>query len=62
MILLMIEREDWFAVYINAIVEEFDPHTFYFAPRKKEEFDVAMSGNFEGIGARLQKKMKYKNN
>ncbi|RIA08703.1 carboxyl-terminal processing protease [Flavobacteriaceae bacterium MAR_2010_72] len=51
------ERKDWFAVYVNAIVEEFDPHTFYFAPEDKDRFDVAMSGNFEGIGARLQKKM-----
>ncbi|OMP31828.1 carboxy terminal-processing peptidase [Mangrovimonas sp. DI 80] len=51
------QREDWFSVYINAIVEEFDPHTFYFAPEEKDRFDVAMSGNFEGIGARLQKKM-----
>ena len=51
------QRKDWFAVYINAIVEEFDPHTFYFAPEDKDRFDVAMSGNFEGIGARLQKKM-----
>ncbi|MEN8886430.1 MAG: PDZ domain-containing protein, partial [Winogradskyella sp.] len=50
------QRKDWFAVYINAIVEEFDPHTFYFAPEDKDRFDVAMSGNFEGIGARLQKK------
>jgi len=51
------QRKDWFSVYINAIVEEFDPHTFYFAPEEKDRFDVAMSGNFEGIGARLQKKM-----
>lgn len=51
------QQQDWFAVYINAIVEEFDPHTFYFAPEDKDRFDVAMSGNFEGIGARLQKKM-----
>jgi len=51
------QRKDWFAVYINAIVEEFDPHTFYFAPEDKDRFDVAMSGNFEGIGARLQKRM-----
>ena len=50
------QRKDWFAVYINAVVEEFDPHTFYFAPEDKDRFDVAMSGNFEGIGARLQKK------
>ena len=51
------QRKDWFAVFINAIVEEFDPHTFYFAPEDKDRFDVAMSGNFEGIGARLQKRM-----
>jgi len=51
------QRNDWFAVYINAIVEEFDPHTFYFAPEDKDRFDVAMSGNYEGIGARLQKKI-----
>ncbi|MBN4085478.1 carboxy terminal-processing peptidase, partial [Flavobacteriaceae bacterium AH-315-B10] len=51
------DRNDWFAVYINAIVEEFDPHTFYFAPEDKDRFDVAMSGNYEGIGARLQKRM-----
>ena len=51
------QRKDWFSVYINAIVEEFDPHTFYFAPEDKDRFDVAMSGNFEGIGARLQKRM-----
>jgi carboxyl-terminal processing protease len=50
-------RMDWFAVFINAIVEEFDPHTYYFAPEDKDRFDVAMSGNYEGIGARLQKKM-----
>jgi carboxyl-terminal processing protease len=51
------QRQDWFSVYINAIVVEFDPHTVYFAPQAKEDFDVRMSGNYEGIGARLQKKM-----
>ena len=51
-----IERKDYFTVYLNAIVEEFDPHTFYFAPQDKDRFDIAMSGKLEGIGARLQKK------
>ncbi|MGY5851607.1 carboxy terminal-processing peptidase [Salegentibacter sp. F14] len=51
-----LERKDYFSVYINAIVEEFDPHTFYFAPQDKDRFDMAMSGKLEGIGARLQKK------
>ncbi len=51
-----LERKDYFSVYMNAIVEEFDPHTFYFAPQDKDRFDIAMSGKLEGIGARLQKK------
>jgi len=52
-----LERKDYFTnYYINAIVEEFDPHTFYFAPQDKDRFDIAMSGKLEGIGARLQKK------
>lgn len=51
-----LERADWFSIYINAIVERFDPHTFYFSPDNKEKFDISMSGTFEGIGARLQKK------
>jgi carboxyl-terminal processing protease len=50
-----LERKDWFVQYLNTIVDEFDPHTYYFAPEDKERFDVSMSGRFEGIGARLQK-------
>lgn len=49
-------REDWFSIYINSIVTQYDPHTYYFSPEDKEKFDVSMSGKFEGIGARLQKK------
>ncbi|MFD2726924.1 carboxy terminal-processing peptidase [Hyunsoonleella rubra] len=52
-------REDWFSTYVNTIVEEFDPHTYYLAPRSKEDFDQQMSGKLEGIGARLQKRMDY---
>ena len=51
-----LERKDWFVQYLNTIVDEFDPHTFYFAPEEKDKFDISMSGKFEGIGARLQKK------
>lgn len=50
-----LERKDWFGIYINTVVSQFDPHTNYFAPRDKERFDVSMSGKLEGIGARLQK-------
>ena len=52
-----IRRQDWLSVYINAIAEEFDPHTFYFAPSDKDRFDAQMAGKYEGIGARLQKRM-----
>ncbi|GAA4815213.1 carboxy terminal-processing peptidase [Litoribaculum gwangyangense] len=54
-----LNREDWFAIYVNTIVEEFDPHTYYLAPKNKEDFDERMSGKLEGIGARLQKRMDY---
>lgn len=49
-------RDEWFSMYINAITARFDPHTNYFPPEQKESFDVSISGKFEGIGARLQKK------
>ncbi len=54
-----LKREDYFEVYINTIVGEFDPHTYYLAPKSKEDFDTRMSGKLEGIGARLQKRMDY---
>lgn len=50
-------RKDWFGVYINAIVGEFDPHTSYFLPVDKERFDLDMSGKYSGIGARLQRRL-----
>ena len=54
-----LERKDYFALYLNAIVSEFDPHTNYFAPPDRDRFDLRMSGKLEGIGARLQKKNDY---
>lgn len=54
-----LERKDYFAIYLNTIVEEFDPHSNYFAPPEKDRFDLQMSGKLEGIGARLQKKNDY---
>ncbi|MDC8000843.1 carboxy terminal-processing peptidase [Aequorivita todarodis] len=54
-----LERKDYFAIYLNTIVEEYDPHSNYFAPPDKDRFDLQMSGKLEGIGARLQKKNDY---
>ncbi len=50
-----LERKDYFAIFLNNIVEEFDPHTNYLAPPDRDRFDLRMSGKLEGIGARLQK-------
>lgn len=45
-----------FSTFANAITGAYDPHTEYFAPKEKKKFDQIMSGQFEGIGARLQMK------
>ncbi|PKP14031.1 MAG: tail-specific protease [Bacteroidetes bacterium HGW-Bacteroidetes-3] len=50
---------DWFTTYVNSIAETFDPHTTYFDPSVKKQFDISMAGKLEGIGARLQKKNDY---
>ena len=49
------DRDDWFANYINAFLNQLDPHTVYFNPEDKDRFDTNISGKFDGIGARLQK-------
>ena len=52
-----IQRVDWLSVYINSFVSQYDPNTSYLDPESKDRFDVDMSGNYAGIGARLQKKI-----
>jgi len=47
---------DKLAIYINAITNVYDPHSGYFPPEDKEDFDNSMSGHFEGIGASLSTK------
>ncbi|GAB4422719.1 MAG: carboxy terminal-processing peptidase [Bacteroidia bacterium] len=42
------------ADYLNIIAAIYDPHTGYFPPKDKEDFDITMSGRLEGIGAQLQ--------
>ncbi len=48
------DKKDWFSTYINAYTESFDPHTTYFSPKNKEDFDFGISGKLEGIGALIQ--------
>ncbi len=50
------EQRDQMEVYVNSLMNVFGPHTGYFAPKKKENFDISMSGQLEGIGAQLQEK------
>jgi carboxyl-terminal processing protease len=51
--LLQDRSEDMQAIYFNALLAVFDPHSQYFPPRAKEDFDIDMSGTLEGIGALL---------
>ena len=54
-----LEDDDRLNVYINSIVNVFDPHTQYFPPKDKENFDIRFSGQLEGIGAQLTQKNEY---
>jgi len=54
-----LDDTDWFAIFINTLTVQFDPHTNYFAPKDKKRFDISMAGKLEGIGARLQKRDDY---
>ncbi len=45
---------DYKEYFYNAIANVYDPHTTYFPPKKKEDFDIDISGSLEGIGAVLQ--------
>jgi len=49
-----LRRTDRLSAYLNTITNVYDPHTGYFEPKDKENFDIGMSGTLEGIGARLQ--------
>lgn len=54
-----LDRNDRIAVYFNSITGIYDPHTEYYAPKDKANFDISMSGQLEGIGAQLQEKEGY---
>ncbi len=42
--------------FLNCIANSFDPHTEYFDPPDRKNFDITMSGSLQGIGAQLQEK------
>ena len=49
-----ITSDDVFDVFINSMVHVFDPHSNYLSPRNSDEFKIAMSLSYVGIGATLQ--------
>ncbi len=48
-----IRRSDRYEAYLNTVTHTYDPHTDYYSPKAKEDFDLKMGGRLEGIGARL---------
>ncbi len=57
--LKQMDRTDRFSLYVNSYLAVFDPHTQYFPPREKEDFDINFTGKLEGIGATLTEKDGY---
>ncbi|HUH35996.1 MAG TPA: carboxy terminal-processing peptidase [Moheibacter sp.] len=53
---LKLKKERFLAFYINSFTEKYDPYTTYLSPQDKDDFDVNISGQLEGIGAKLQDK------
>lgn len=51
--------EDRLSSFMNCVANSYDPHTEFFPPKEKKNFDITMSGRLEGIGATLQEKDDY---
>lgn len=49
-----IKSEDVFETFMNAFAHTLDPHSSYLSPRSSEEYRIAMSLSYFGIGASLQ--------
>ncbi|MGC2062807.1 MAG: carboxy terminal-processing peptidase [Thermodesulfovibrionales bacterium] len=57
---LMQEKpRDRYDRYFDAFSKAFDPHTDYLPPMDKEDFDIGMKGQLEGIGATLKEEDGY---
>ncbi len=52
-------HNDFLNRYINSYLGVNDPHTSYFPPKEKKNFDINMAGKLEGIGAQLTQKDIY---
>ncbi len=49
-----VSADDVFETFMNAFSHAYDPHSSYLSPRNSEEYNIAMSLSYEGIGASLQ--------
>ncbi|UOQ55239.1 carboxy terminal-processing peptidase [Hymenobacter cellulosivorans] len=50
------DEADRLAEFANTVANTFDPHSEYFAPKDKTNFDLALTGRLEGTGAQLSEK------
>jgi carboxyl-terminal processing protease len=48
------EHLDKISAFLNTVSNAYDPHTEYFKPEAKEDFELSMTGTLEGIGAVLR--------
>lgn len=54
-----INSNDVFEMFINTYTGTLDPHTRYFSPHESENFNINMSLQLQGIGARLSAEDEY---
>lgn len=45
--------------YLNSLAASHDPHTAYMPPADMEDFEIQLTGSFEGIGAQLREDGDY---
>jgi carboxyl-terminal processing protease len=53
------DRDDQLDNFYNSLTAVYDPHTTYLPAKKKEDFDIDITGKLEGIGAVLQEDGSY---
>ncbi len=54
-----LDGNDIFQLYLNSYLSAVEPHTSYLSPRSSDNFEIAMSLSFEGIGALLGTEGEY---
>jgi carboxyl-terminal processing protease len=54
-----VKSDDVFETFMNAFAHTLDPHSSYLSPRSSEEYRIAMSLSYFGIGASLQMEDDY---